>query len=1735
MDIVNSVATKVGNLLVDPIGQCLVYLIKYGTNIDDFKEQVEKLKLDRDALQLLVDAATRNGENILPDVDEWLKNVNRHTQESEEFLNGIMVDKWCFGLCTNLKSRYQRSKKAKKKTLIIDGLRRDRKFNRVSLPAPPPKIASISMKDLEIFESRKSTFNEIMEALRDDQINVIGIYGMGGIGKTTIVKEVAKQAEKDNLFDEIVMSVVSQTPNVRNIQGEIAEMLGLILTEESKIVRAGRLCERLKHVEKILVILDDLWTRLDLEDIGIPHGNVHKGCKIVLTSRSQDVCREMNTQVHFLIGVLSELEAWNLFRETAGDAVDLPDLHPVATKVAKECAGLPIAIVTVAMALKGKSMHAWSDALHQLRASSTNNIKGMRANVYSSLELSYNYLESEEVKVIFLLCCLFPEDIDIPIEYLVRYGMGLRLFENVCKLEAARDRVHFFIENLKACCLLLDGKVEGSVRMHDVVRDFALSVASQGQYKLLVRIGAGLKEWLKMDIFADHTAIGLLYHQFYEQTSEFDCSNLNGLILGCDSNLLKIPDTFFEGMKKLRVLHMHYTSLPSLPPSIQCLKNLRTMSLVRCKLRDISLIGELKNLEILSFHGSDFEELAREIGKLTRLKLLDLSNCKQLKVIPPDVLSNLLHLEDLYIINSFEHWGMADQGQGTRSTASLAELKSLSHLSVLEMHIPNIKLCPKDLVFGNLTKFKISVGSSFGVYAKYPYPKTLKFKLDQSLTFYDGLKMLLKIAEYLIVEEMEDLEDVLRDSKGEGFPSLKWLEVNECHGNVYLINIMEWLPSSVFPNLEKLKLRSMNNLKEICRGHLPFGIFSELGEFSLFDLPELLQLWEDPSGHACLEKLKVLDVQNCKKLRNLFSRYTARHLGRLQKQHVGSCQNLEKIFANDGDQAAAAVTSMGEIVFKKLTSLKLMSLPNLTTFCLEMVNSLSSDVPTHPPLFNRKVVFPSLEELTLFWLPKVKEIWHQQLPAENNFRKLRVLKVHHCHRLIIVIPSNLIPSLQNLEELYVGWCDLVEEVFELKGHETVTLPQIRELKLFKIPRLKNMWWNKGPHGLLSLPNLKSLDIYQCNGLRNLFSTSALRGLIQLQRLEIDSCEMMKEIVTTERGEDDSSNMMEEIVSTESGEDEEEKMATATIGFPQLRTLKLISLLELVNIYQGNYILELPSLGDLTIEECPKMKAFPSCDDGFERKWDQKGSPAAIMPPPFFNEKVVFSTLEELTLYDLDNVKEIWNRQLPTKNFCRLRVLHIKNCHDLITIIPSNLQKSLQNLEVLTIEKCYLVEEVFEGLVVDRHEVNLPRIKELKLLELPRLMNMWWNKGPHGFLSLRNLKSLDIYQCNGLRNLFSPSASKGLIQLQQLEIDSCALMKEIVAAESREEDAIETVVFPQRSILELTRLPKLASVYLGNRTIEWPSFEKLTIKDCPKLKTFAAACGYLGTEKFKANGERFEQKMEEGTLGDITQPFFVGKVLLPALKELRIYSLQSLKQIWYNQFPAESFRQLRVLKVKKCDKLLKVGPSNLLWMLQNLEKLCVEECDPMEEVLELGGILDVEHYADVLLSELRELKLHNLPKLVEMWWNIDTKGIIVCPKLSSLKVIKCDRLRNLFLPSKVKGFAHLEELYIANCLIVEEVVAKEEQGEDSGDKVVFLQVHTLVLKNLPNLRSFYSGNLTLEWPSLETVKVEDCPNMHTFSSRLPITPKLNAIIVGGQEQLWEGDLNRTIQNLFKVKY
>ena len=71
----------------------------------------------------------------------------------------------------------------------------------------------------------------------------------------------------------MVFSEVSQTSDIKKIQGDIAEKLGLELSEEAEYRRASRLYERLKNENKILVILANIWKLLDLETVKIPFRN----------------------------------------------------------------------------------------------------------------------------------------------------------------------------------------------------------------------------------------------------------------------------------------------------------------------------------------------------------------------------------------------------------------------------------------------------------------------------------------------------------------------------------------------------------------------------------------------------------------------------------------------------------------------------------------------------------------------------------------------------------------------------------------------------------------------------------------------------------------------------------------------------------------------------------------------------------------------------------------------------------------------------------------------------------------------------------------------------------------------------------------------------------------------------------------------------------------------------------------------------------------------------------------------------------------------------------------------------------------------------------------------------------------------------------------------------------------------------------------------------------------------
>ena len=125
----------------------------------------------------------------------------------------------------------------------------------------------------------------------------------------------------------------------------------------------------------------------------------------MVTSRDRDILSTwMGTHEVFELQVLPKEEAWSLFEKFSGDSLKDSILRSRAIEVSTACAGLPLALVTVAKALKNKSLIEWEDALQQLRRPSPRNQKRMQEVIYSAIKLSYNHLESPELQAFFLLC-----------------------------------------------------------------------------------------------------------------------------------------------------------------------------------------------------------------------------------------------------------------------------------------------------------------------------------------------------------------------------------------------------------------------------------------------------------------------------------------------------------------------------------------------------------------------------------------------------------------------------------------------------------------------------------------------------------------------------------------------------------------------------------------------------------------------------------------------------------------------------------------------------------------------------------------------------------------------------------------------------------------------------------------------------------------------------------------------------------------------------------------------------------------------------------------------------------------------------------------------------------------------------------------------------------------------------------------------------------------------------------
>ncbi|XP_043809753.1 disease resistance protein At4g27190 [Manihot esculenta] len=760
-----TIAGEIAKNLVAPIWRPFYYLIYYKHNIENLKEELQKLDDKRTEVGLRVNNDKNNLHGVHDSVIHWQKKADDIDRSSKAFLQNEMNMNKCL-------NRYSLSRKAKKMTEnMLALLEEARNFGEIAYRQKIELWIS-DAEGIKNFKSRESILDDILMALKDDDLRVIGICGMSGIGKTTMAIQLKKIMETEKLFDEFAMATVSDTPDIRKIQDEIAFCLGLELKNgESEVVSASKLHQRLTNCDKrILLILDDVWKEDGLGKIGVPLGCRSNGCKIVLTSRNEFVCSSLGSQRNFLMKVLNDEEALVLFKETAGDSIG-HDLLDTVKEIVNECEGLPIAIVTLSKTLKNKNKHIWNDVLRHLKNSKLEDISGMKAKVFSAIELSYNYLEDEEAKSCFLLCSLFPEDFDILVEDLLEFGMGLRLFKGVEYVHEGRDRIYKLIDMLKGSNLLLEGddKRNESVKMHDLVRDVAISLASINKQWHALQSQARIKEWQDNDGYKNCTAISLLCEDIKKLKDHLKCPKLELLQLWHDSQLESLPTNVLEGMKELKVLYIA-SCIPSLPQSIDVLKNLQTLRLLNGRLNEMHTIGALVKLEILEVRSYCLEELPAEIGSLKNLRLLNLRRVRILRYIPPVVLLRLSKLEELYLpLRYMMKWEWKEE---KKTNASLSELET-HHITALHITVVNAYISPKASVFRNLIRFHIFVGDSKVDIVHKDSENVLHLKGDASDIKGSGICVLLREVEVLYLEEVKNLKKIVNEIEDNSYADLK--------------------------------------------------------------------------------------------------------------------------------------------------------------------------------------------------------------------------------------------------------------------------------------------------------------------------------------------------------------------------------------------------------------------------------------------------------------------------------------------------------------------------------------------------------------------------------------------------------------------------------------------------------------------------------------------------------------------------------------------------------------------------------------------------------------------------------------------------------------------------------------------------------------------------------------------------------------------------------------------------
>ncbi|XXG52525.1 hypothetical protein AAC387_Pa03g0832 [Persea americana] len=687
---------------------------------------------------------------------------------------------------------------------------------------------------VEIVSLLLSPQPQVGDGVEDDEnenVSVIPIVGMGGLGKTTLAKLVFNHKPAvQNHFEPRMWICVSYDFDIIRLGNEIIERATRDNPSLSNVEELQRRLGETLSGKKFLLVLDDVWNEepekwYRLRDLLLCGG---RGSKIVVTTRSPKVASIMSNIQPHILKALSEDGCWSLFCQRAfGNPSADPNLAPIGREIVKKCRGIPLAVTTLGGLLCcERSQRKWEF----VRDSEMWNFDDKNENgILPALRLSYNHLKPH-LKQCFAFCAIFPQDYKIEKELVIKLWMahGFIPTKRGKELEDTGDEI---FEELVMKSFFQEVDVEESwggipyrimFQMHDLMHDLAHSVM-ENEYRVVhngkskdisprIRhvssngLGILAASLPKAQMLRTYVMLKQDAFQFPYDVGLFKC--LRALDFNRQRDKQKVEKQLFTSLgnlQHLRYLNLSFTFIEMLPESLTSLYYLQTLILMRCEA---------------------LRELPKEMCKLTNLRCLDITDCYKLTHMPPKMgqLSCLQELSNFIVGRTNE---IACSGIG-----ELQGLNLRGRLGVLLLqNITDAIDVPRDTVINkpNLTSLDLTWDVKFGNLKEDGEKGVLEKQVLQGLQPHRTLKKLgifhyggLNFPSWMMDTTLTELVEIRLSGcwrcnhlppLGE-LPFLKVLEIDglknvECIGSEFYCNEV----SGGFPSLEALEIVNMQKLK----------------------------------------------------------------------------------------------------------------------------------------------------------------------------------------------------------------------------------------------------------------------------------------------------------------------------------------------------------------------------------------------------------------------------------------------------------------------------------------------------------------------------------------------------------------------------------------------------------------------------------------------------------------------------------------------------------------------------------------------------------------------------------------------------------------------------------------------------------------------------------------------------------------------------------------------------------